>query len=350
MGTQQKLLEVKNLRTYFFTDGCVVKAVDDVSFCIYRGRTLGVVGESGCGKSMTALSIMNLVPHPRGRIVGGEILYYKDGQDPIELASLNPFGNEIRSIRGNEIAMIFQEPMRSLNPVYTIGNQIIEAIRLHQHKSKKEARELAVRMLELVGISAPEQRVDEYPHQLSGGMRQRVMIAIALSCNPALLIADEPTTALDVTIEAQILKLMRELQAKIGMAIMFITHDLGVIREMANDVIVMYTGRIVESGSTEEVFASPKHPYTIGLFNSIPQIGRKEKLVPIKGSVPNLLEMPPGCSFAPRCGKALDICSREEPDNYTLDNQHCVKCWLYAPGINGGDVDGEAGAAGRSSQ
>lgn len=333
MSTDREiLLEVRNLKTYFHTDGGVVKAVDDVSFHIERGKTLGVVGESGCGKSITSLSIMHLVPRPHGKIEGGKIIYHKSENESIEITSLDPFGKEIRSIRGNEIAMVFQEPMTSLNPLYTVGNQIIEAIQLHQGIKKKEAREKAIQMLELVGISAPEQRVDNYPHQLSGGMRQRVMIAMALSCHPKLLIADEPTTALDVTIEAQILKLMRDLQAKLGMSIMFITHDLGVINEMADSVIIMYTGKIVESGTTTQVLSAPKHPYTVGLLNSIPRIGRKERLIPIKGSVPNLLEMPKGCSFAPRCPQAMEICREKEPGFYKTDTNRYVKCWLYETG------------------
>ena len=329
MSNKQILLEVRNLKTYFHTDGGVVKAVDDVSFHIDKGKTLGVVGESGCGKSITSLSIMHLVPRPHGKIEGGKIIYHKSEAESVDITSLNPFGKEIRSIRGNEIAMVFQEPMTSLNPLYTVGNQIIEAIRLHQKADKKQAREQAIKMLELVGISAPGQRVDNYPHELSGGMRQRVMIAMALSCHPKLLIADEPTTALDVTIEAQILTLMRDLQSKLGMSIMFITHDLGVIREMADNVIIMYTGKVVESGTTKQVLTAPKHPYTVGLLNSIPQIGRNKRLIPIKGSVPNLLEMPTGCSFAPRCPRAMEICSQKEPGYYITETSQCVKCWLF---------------------
>lgn len=324
-----KLLEVNNLKTYFYHEEGIVKAVDDISFHIDQGETLGVVGESGCGKSVTSLSIMNLVPKPRGKIEGGEILYYKTPDNPIEITSLDPHGQTIRSLRGNEIAMIFQEPMTSLNPVYTVGEQIMEAVRLHQGSNKHEAREKAIEMLELVGISAPGKRVDAYPHELSGGMRQRVMIAMSLSCNPNLLIADEPTTALDVTIEAQILELMEELQQKMGMAIMFITHDLEVIGEMSDRVIVMYTGKIVEKANIDDIFYNNKHPYTQGLLKSIPTIGKKKKLVPIEGTVPNLNNLPQGCYFAPRCPEAMDICKRKEPPMFRMNTNQEVKCWLY---------------------
>ncbi|MFW6029925.1 MAG: ABC transporter ATP-binding protein [Halanaerobiales bacterium] len=323
------LLEVNNLKTYFETEAGLIRAVDDISFHVKRGETLGIVGESGCGKSMASRSIIQLVPQPKGKIVGGSIKYYKDNSEVIDITSLNPRSKEMRTIRGNEISMIFQEPMTSLNPVYTIGEQIMESVVLHQKVGKKEARERAIDMLNRVGISAPEQRVDEYPHQLSGGMRQRAMIAISLSCSPKFLIADEPTTALDVTIEAQILKLLRDLQSEIGMSILVITHDLGVICEMANRVVVMYTGKIVESASTEEIFYNPKHPYTVGLLKSIPKIGRKERLIPIDGSVPNLLHLPNGCYFAPRCSKAKEICWQEEPPNVKIDDNHSCKCWLY---------------------
>ncbi|MCD6541202.1 ABC transporter ATP-binding protein, partial [Candidatus Bipolaricaulota bacterium] len=265
------LVEVKDLRTYFFTEEGVVKAVDGVSFAIEPEQTLGVVGESGCGKSVTALSIMGLVPMPPGKIVGGQVIFHRDGQ-PIELTKLNPKGREYRSIRGKEIAMIFQEPMTSLNPVFTIGYQIMEAIMLHQKVSKKEARQKAIEMLRQVGIPEPEQRVDEYPHQLSGGMRQRAMIAMALSCNPSLLIADEPTTALDVTIQAQVLDLMRDLQKSFHAAIMLITHDLGVVAEMCEEVVVMYLGKVVEHAKVRPIFHEPKHPYTQGLLKSIPSL------------------------------------------------------------------------------
>ncbi len=324
-----RLLNINNLQTYFHTEDGIVKAVDDVSFHIDRGETLGVVGESGCGKSITSLSVMQLVPQPRGKIEGGEIYYHKDQENPIELSSLDPHGRRIRSIRGNEIAMIFQEPMTSLNPVYTVGEQIMEAVRLHQETDQGKARERAIEMLELVGISAPRKRVDAYPHELSGGMRQRVMIAMALSCNPSLLIADEPTTALDVTIEAQILDLMQDLQDRLNMAIMFITHDLEVIGEMSDRVIVMYTGKVVESAPVDDIFYNNKHPYTRGLLKSIPQIGKKKRLIPIKGSVPNLKNLPLGCYFAPRCPHAMSICQHKEPPTFEVGSEHDVKCWLY---------------------
>lgn len=322
------LLDVKNLKTYFNTDDGVIKAVDDISFNLKRKETLGFVGESGCGKSVTALSLISLVPQPKGKIVGGKINLYGK-KEVIDITLLDPRGAKMRSIRGNDIAMIFQEPMTSLNPVYTIGEQIMESIRLHQNLTKQEAKEKAVEMLHHVGISAPEQRVSEYPHQLSGGMRQRVMIALALSCNPKLLIADEPTTALDVTIEAQILNLMKELQDKFDMSIMIITHDLGVIGEMAERVVVMYTGKVVEEATTDDIFYNPKHPYTLGLLNSIPKIGKKERLIPIKGSVPNLLHLPAGCYFAPRCPQVKNICKAKEPPTFIIDEGHSVKCWIY---------------------
>lgn len=322
------ILGVNNLKTHFYTEDGVVKAVDGVDFQIEKGKTLGVVGESGCGKSITSLSIMQLVPQPRGKIVDGKIYYYLDG-NKIDIISLDPRGDEIRSIRGNHIAMIFQEPMTSLNPVYTVGEQIMEAVRLHKHASNTEARERAIEMLQLVGISAPAKRVDAYPYELSGGMRQRVMIAMALSCDPDLLIADEPTTALDVTIEAQILDLMKELQQKLNMAIMFITHDLEVIGEMSDRVIVMYTGKVVERASVDDIFYNAKHPYTKGLLRSIPKIGVKKRLVPIEGTVPNITRLPQGCYFAPRCPEARDICCNQEPPVINIKEDHTVKCWLY---------------------
>ncbi|MGH7831756.1 MAG: ABC transporter ATP-binding protein, partial [Candidatus Binatia bacterium] len=298
-----ELIEVENLRTSFFTPEGEVKAVDGVSFAIREGETLGLVGESGCGKSVTALSIMRLVPSP-GKIVGGEIHYR--GRD---LLKLN--GEAMRKVRGNEISMIFQEPMTSLNPVFTIGNQIGEAIRLHQGLDKRETRQKTIEMLRLVKIADPEARVDDYPHQLSGGMRQRVMIAMALSCNPSLLIADEPTTALDVTIQAQILELMKELQDKLGMALLLITHDLGVVAEQADEVVIMYAGKVVERAQTRAIFGRPLHPYTVGLLNSLPGAGgqKKKRLEAIPGVVPSLLELPSGCHFRDRCFKAGGICA-----------------------------------------
>ncbi len=323
------LIEIENLKTYFYTEDGVVRAVDGVDFTIEKEKTLGVVGESGCGKSVTALSIMGLIQIPPGKIEEGEILYHRNGKSK-DLTQLNPKGKEYRSIRGNEIAMIFQEPMTSLNPVYTIGNQIMEAITLHQHLRKKDARKKAIEMLHAVGIPLPEQRIDDYPHQLSGGMRQRAMIAMALSCNPSLLIADEPTTALDVTIQAQVLDLMNDLRKDFRTAIMFITHDLGVIADMADDVVVMYLGKIVEGSDVRSVYHDPKHPYTQGLMNSIPSLAtKKERLVPIKGVVPDPFEVPPGCGFEPRCPHAMEVCKTQIPPLKEVVSHHWAACWLY---------------------
>ncbi|TSA49057.1 ABC transporter ATP-binding protein [archaeon] len=324
------LIDVRGLKTYFYTEDGVVRAVDGVDFTIEPEKTLGIVGESGCGKSVTALSIMGLVQSPPGKIAAGEIIYSQDGKKT-DLTKLNTKGRQYRSIRGNEIAMIFQEPMTSLNPVYTIGNQIMEAIILHQHLHKHEAKQKAIEMLHEVGIPVPEQRVDEYPHQLSGGMRQRAMIAMALSCNPSLLIADEPTTALDVTIEAQVLDLMNDLRREFKASIQFITHDLGVIAGMADDVVVMYLGKIVESTTVREIFHNPKHPYTQGLLHSIPSLmtTKKERLIPIKGVVPDPFDVPDGCGFEPRCPHAMDICKREVPTLKEEAPGHLVSCWLY---------------------
>jgi len=324
------LIEIKGLKTYFFTEGGRVRAVDDVDFTIEAEKTLGIVGESGCGKSVTALSILRLIPTPPGRIEGGEILFSRNGE-VIDLAKLDPKGSQMRSIRGNEIAMIFQEPMTSLNPVYTIGFQIMESIMLHQHLNQRAARKKAIEMLQSVGIPLPEQRINEYPHQLSGGMRQRAMIAMALSCNPALLIADEPTTALDVTIQAQVLELMNDLRRKFKAAILFITHDLGVIAGMADDVAVMYLGKIVEIGTVRDIFHNPVHPYTQGLMSSIPSFTThvKKRLIPIEGSVPDLLEVPRGCGFGPRCPKSVNICARELPTLKEVTSGHRAACWLH---------------------
>lgn len=324
------LIEIKGLKTYFYTQGGVVRAVDGVDFTIKPEKTLGIVGESGCGKSITALSILRLIPTPPGKIVAGEILFYRNG-GVLDLTNLNPRGSQMRSIRGNEIAMIFQEPMTSLNPVYTIGNQIMESIIVHQSLNKRVAREKTIEMLQAVGIPLPEQRIDEYPHQLSGGMRQRAMIAMALSCNPALLIADEPTTALDVTIQAQVLKLMNSLRREFKAAILFITHDLGVIAGMADDVAVMYLGKIVEIGTVRDIYHQPKHPYTQGLMNSIPSLSTKKRkrLVPIEGIVPDLLDAPQGCGFEPRCPHAMEICSENMPVLQEVTPGHSVACWLY---------------------
>ncbi len=324
----QPLLDIRDLKTYFHTDDGVVRAVDGVSLSIAPEKTLGVVGESGCGKSITAFSTMRLIPSPPGKIEHGQILFHKDPEsDPIDLTQLNPKGAQMRDIRGNDIAMIFQEPMTSLSPVHTVGNQISEAIMLHQSTEKKEARERAIDALNKVRLPRPDRQVDAYPHELSGGMRQRAMIAMALSCNPSLLIADEPTTALDVTVQAQILDLMRHLQSDIGMAIMLITHDLGVVASMADYVAVMYLGKIVEYSDTRTVFKNPRHPYTMGLLNSIPQVGQKRRLVPIEGTIPDPFEIPQGCAFAPRCPHAMDKC-REEPQLLEIESGHRVSCWL----------------------
>ena len=324
------LLEVQDLRTYFYTEDGVVKAVDGVTFSVEFQQTIGVVGESGCGKSVTALSIMGLVPMPPGKIAGGHILLHRHDRT-LDLTALPLRGREYRSIRGKEIAMIFQEPMTSLNPVFTVGYQIMEAVMLHQRVSKKEARKKAIEMLRQVGIPEPEQRVDEYPHQLSGGMRQRAMIAMALSCNPSLLIADEPTTALDVTIQAQVLDLMRDLQRRFRMAIMFITHNLGVVAEMCQEVVVMYLGKAVEHALVRPLFHEPKHPYTQGLLNSIPSLATKKKrLEPIKGVVPDPLDAPPGCPFNPRCPHVMEICTRQMPPLKEVADNHHAACWLSA--------------------
>ena len=317
------LIQVKNLRTSFLTPEGEFNAVDDVSFEIEEGKTLGLVGESGCGKSVTALSIMRLIPSPPGRVAGGQVLFR--GRDLLKLND-----EEMRQVRGNEISMVFQEPMTSLNPVFTIGNQIVEAIRLHQGLGKREARDKAIEMLRLVKIADPQVRVDVYPHQLSGGMRQRVMIAMALSCNPKLLIADEPTTALDVTIQAQILELMNELQEKLGMALLLITHDLGVVAEQADDVAIMYAGKIVEQSQPEILFSRPLHPYTLGLLNSVPGISgiKKKRLEAIPGVVPSPLDLPEGCRFRDRCPKASVICAQGEPELIEKEKGRRVACYM----------------------
>ncbi len=325
------LLRVKGLCTYFHTEEGLVKAVDGIDFDLKRGETLGIVGESGCGKSVTALSVMQLIRPPRGRIAGGTIEYIR-GNEIIEITKLGIHSPEMRSIRGKEIAMIFQEPMTSLNPVYSIGEQIMEAVILHQQVDKREARKMAIQSLKEVGLSSPEQQVDWYPHQLSGGMRQRVMIAMALSCDPNLLIADEPTTALDVTIEAQILELMKGLQRTHNMSIMLITHNLGIIGEMSKRVIVMYLGKIVEIGKTDDIFYNPKHPYTRGLLRSIPTIGLKRRLNPIEGTVARMTELPHGCYFGPRCPRRMPICGEKEPPQFLVGDEQFAKCWLYEGG------------------
>jgi len=315
-----KILEVKNLKTAFFTEEGQVNAVDDVSFSVFQGKTLGIVGESGCGKSVASLSIMRLIPDPPGKIIGGEIQF--QGKNLLHL------NNEaMRRIRGNEISMIFQEPMTSLNPVFTIGNQLCEAILIHQKISKKQARDKAIEMLRLVGIPVPEKRIDEYPHQLSGGMRQRVMIAMALSCDPKVLIADEPTTALDVTIQAQILDLLKDLQDRLKMGLILITHDLGVVAEVADEVLVMYSGKVVEQAPVNEIFKNPKHPYTIGLLKSIPTLGeKKEKLDTISGIVPSLLNLPKGCYFQDRCPYVEEKCREKIPELREIEPSHRIRC------------------------
>jgi peptide/nickel transport system ATP-binding protein len=328
-----KILEVKNLKTYFYTDDGIAKAVDDVSFELNKGETLGLVGESGCGKSVTALSIMRLIPDPPGKIVGGEILF--KGEDLVKKTE-----REMQDVRGNDIAMIFQEPMTSLNPVFTCGNQIDEAIMLHQKVSKEEARNRSIEMLRLVGVPAPEQRYREYPHQLSGGLRQRIMIAMALSCNPEILIADEPTTALDVTVQAQILELINKLQKDLGMAVIMITHDLGVIAEVCDRVAVMYASKVAEYANVDELFYNPKHPYTLGLLNSIPKLNKEqERLATIEGTVPAATHYPVGCHFSTRC-KYVDSkeyspgskCWNIQPPLVQVDNvstAHTVSCHYW---------------------
>ncbi len=327
MSSTDALLEVDDLHTQFFTPGGVIRAVDGVSYHLKAGETLGVVGESGCGKSVTALSILRLVASPPGRITGGAIRF--EGRNLLDLSE-----HEMEAIRGNDISMIFQEPMTSLNPLYTAGHQIAEAIGLHQGLSRKDAMHGAVDMLRRVSIPEPERRAQSYPHQLSGGMRQRVMIAMALSCNPKVLIADEPTTALDVTIQAQILELMRELRERLGTAMILITHDLGVVAENADRVVVMYAGRKVEEAAVDELFDNPGHPYTVGLLGSIPQLDKaalaktkRQRLTEIKGMVPSLANLPPGCTFAARCGLATDQCRTTYPPLEMHRPEHWVACW-----------------------
>jgi len=327
MTDTSPLLNVSHLKTWFYTFDGVAKAVNDVSVQMEKGQVVGIVGESGCGKSVTARSIMRLIPEPPGKIVEGEILF--DGIDLVNLSM-----ERMRTIRGNRIAMIFQEPMTSLNPVFTIGDQIGEMFRLHQGLSKGESLTKAAEMLAKVQIPSPENRINDYPHQLSGGMRQRAMIAMALSCDPEILIADEPTTALDVTVQAQILDLMLQLQEDFDTAIMMITHDLGVIAEIASRVVVMYAGRVVEEADTLPLFEAPRHPYTRGLLKSIPKLGdrtagERTRLAEIKGMVPGLLALPQGCSFAPRCPDVKEICRHKKPPMSKTGSGHQVRCWLY---------------------
>jgi len=323
----EPLLQVRNLKTYFYTEDGVGKAVNGISFDVGKEQTIGIVGESGCGKSVTALSIMGLVRNPPGKIVEGEILYHgKKGI--VDIARQNPTGPLMRSLRGNEMAMIFQEPMTSLNPVFTVGDQIVEAVSLHQGLNKNDSRTRAVEMLKAVGIQAPEKRIDSFPHEMSGGMRQRVMIAMALSCNPSLLIADEPTTALDVTIQAQVLDLMADLKTRFRMSLLFITHDLGVVANIADEVIVMYLGKIVEKAPVRKLFEDPRHPYTKGLLDSLPsaKAGARKRLIPIRGTVPSPFDAVEGCVFRERCPVALPECTAAMPELKEVAPGHHVAC------------------------
>jgi len=317
------ILEVKGLKTQFFTQDGVVKAVDGASFYVNEGETLGIVGESGCGKSVSMLSVMRLIPQPPGKIVAGEVWF--DGRDLLKVSD-----DEIRKVRGNKIAMVFQDPMTSLNPVLTIGRQIGEALELHMNMNREEARKRTAELLKMVGIPLAEDRLNDYPHQFSGGMRQRAMIAMALACNPKVLIADEPTTALDVTIQAQIVELVKHLRDEIGMAIIWITHDLGVVAGLADRVQVMYAGHVVEEAPVKEAYADPRHPYTIGLLGSLPRLDelRPEKLTSIEGLPPDLIDLPPGCPFEPRCAWAIDKCRQERPDLGPVGPGHRIACWV----------------------
>jgi len=320
---ESPLLEVIDLKTYFFTLEGVVKAVDEVSFTVNRGEVFGIVGESGSGKTITSLSILRLIPPPSGKIIAGKILF--KGEDLLEKSS-----KEMRSYRGSRISMVTQDPMTSLNPVYRVGNQIMEAIAFHQALKRRDQKEKVVEMMRLVQIPSPEMRIKEYPHQFSGGMRQRAMIAMSLSCQPDLLIADEPTTALDVTIQAQILRLMKEVQNVFGTAIIFITHDLGIVANMCDRVAVMYAGKIVEQADVRTIFHSPRHPYTRGLMNSIPKLGEgKERLEAIDGQPPDLGNLPPGCDFSPRCPSVLPFCRQEKPGTETLSKDHEIRCFRW---------------------
>lgn len=320
MGT---ILEVKGLKTQFFTQDGIVNAVNGVSYRVDEGETVGIVGESGCGKSVSVLSVMRLIPQPPGKIVGGQVIF--EGRDLLKLSE-----DEMRQVRGNKISMVFQDPMTSLNPVLTIARQMTEGMELHLGLDHQQARKRAIELLEMVNIPQAKDRIDDYPHQFSGGMRQRVMIAMGLSCNPQLLIADEPTTALDVTIQAQILDLVRDLKQKIGMAIIWITHDLGIVAGLADRVLVMYAGYIIESAPVKEIYGDPRHPYTLGLLGSIPRLDaeRKKKLTPIEGLPPDLIDPPPGCPFAPRCRFAIEQCLAENPTLQPVALNHHVACWV----------------------
>ena len=332
------LLEVKELRTSFFTDAGEVKAVDGISFQLDRGKVLGIVGESGSGKSVTAYSIMQILA-PTGKIIGGSVKL--DGQELV-----NAGEKVLRTVRGNKISIIFQDPMTSLNPTYTVGHQLMEAILLHTKRNKKQAHERALEMLRLVNINQPEKRLKQYPFELSGGMRQRVMIAMALACEPDILIADEPTTALDVTIQAQILDLMRDLQKQLGMAIIMITHDLGVVAQMCDEVVVMYAGSICEQGTADEIFYNPRHEYTKGLMRSIPTADTKgQRLQPITGTPIDLLNMPAGCPFAPRCESAMKVCLTQRPERMLINDDHMATCWMnIKQGVEDGTITLEGGA------
>jgi oligopeptide transport system ATP-binding protein len=317
------MLEVKDLKTRFYTQDGVVHAVNGISYTLDEGGTLGIVGESGCGKSVSVLSAMRLIPAPPGKIVGGQVLF--DGEDLLKMSM-----DEIRRVRGNKIAMIFQDPMTSLNPVLTIGRQVEEALELHMGMNRSQARQRAIALLQLVGIPQAEDRIDDYPHQFSGGMRQRVMIAMALSCNPQILIADEPTTALDVTIQAQIIELVKRLRDEIGMAVIWITHDLGIIAGLAEKVIVMYAGFIVETAPVKDLYGDPRHPYTIGLLGSLPRLDahQSQRLVSIEGLPPDLIDLPPGCPFTPRCSYVIDRCLEENPPLEVVGPNHRIACWV----------------------
>ncbi|HOI22899.1 MAG: ABC transporter ATP-binding protein [Spirochaetia bacterium] len=323
--TNEVILQVKDLKTYFTVDEGLVKAVDGVSFDLHKGETLGIVGESGSGKSVTNLSVINLIPTPPGKIAGGQVLFH--GKDLLAMPQA-----EIRQIRGNKISMIFQDPMTSLNPFLKVSTQMIETIVLHQGLDKDAAKQKAIEMLKLAGIPAPEKRIDQYPHQFSGGMRQRVMIAMSLSCNPEILIADEPTSALDVTIQAQILEIMQELTKRLGTAVILITHSLGVVAGTCDTLCVMYAGRIVERGPTDVIFEDPKHPYTKGLIRSVPRLDveNSERLYSIQGQPPNVIDLPDCCPFYPRCEKAMDICKKKYPAIANFEQGRAVSCWLYS--------------------
>ena len=332
--SETTLLQVKNLHTSFFTDAGEVQAVNGISFNLDRGKVLGIVGESGSGKSVTAYSLMRILTDP-GRVTEGEVLF--KGEDVLKYSE-----QKMHSFRGSRISMIFQDPMTSLNPVYTVGNQLREAIKIHTNRNPKQVRERALEMLQLVGVNEPEKRLKQYPYELSGGMRQRVMIAMALACEPDVLIADEPTTALDVTIQAQILELMQDLQKKMGMSIIMITHDLGVIADICDEIIVMYAGRVCERGTADEIFYNPCHEYTKGLIRFIPKFGaRHEKLVPIAGSPVDLLNLPAGCAFASRCDCAMKICLTEHPEEIRMNDKHIAACWMNVKKVYDEAKEGE---------